>query len=67
MKPDHVSLVAMGYRGIDSAEEDLLCAEIIASGLSDKEKAQLTKDYKDKLNSTKQEILKLRESKIKDN
>lgn len=28
-----VSLVAMGYRGETSADEDLLCAEIIAAGL----------------------------------
>jgi 2-phosphosulfolactate phosphatase len=33
MKPEYVSLVAMGYRATISAEEDLLCAEIIASKL----------------------------------
>jgi 2-phosphosulfolactate phosphatase len=33
MKPEHVSLVAMGYRATISADEDLLCAEIIASKL----------------------------------
>ena len=33
LNPDHVSLVAMGYRAVHSAEEDLLCAEIIAKGL----------------------------------
>jgi 2-phosphosulfolactate phosphatase len=33
VKPAHVSLVAMGYRATISAEEDLLCAEIIASRL----------------------------------
>ena len=33
VNPSHVSLVAMGYRAVISAEEDLLCAEIIASGL----------------------------------
>jgi 2-phosphosulfolactate phosphatase len=33
INPDHVSLVAMGYRAVHSAEEDLLCAEIIAKGL----------------------------------
>jgi 2-phosphosulfolactate phosphatase len=33
LNPDHVSLVAMGYRAVHSAEEDLLCAEIIAEGL----------------------------------
>jgi 2-phosphosulfolactate phosphatase len=36
--PDHVSLVAMGYRAFISAEEDLLCAEIIQSGLSGRDK-----------------------------
>jgi 2-phosphosulfolactate phosphatase len=36
INPEYVSLVAMGYRAIHSAEEDLLCAEIIASGLNDK-------------------------------
>ena len=34
--PEYVSLVAMGYRATISAEEDLLCAEIIASGLKGK-------------------------------
>jgi len=29
IKPDQVSLVAMGYRATESAEEDLLCAEYI--------------------------------------
>ncbi len=29
--PEHVSLVAMGYRAMESAEEDLLCAEYIES------------------------------------
>lgn len=33
VNPDHVSLVAMGYRAIYSAEEDLMCAEMIASEL----------------------------------
>jgi len=36
LNPAHVSLVAMGYRGSVSAEEDLLCAEYIAAGLFDK-------------------------------
>jgi 2-phosphosulfolactate phosphatase len=31
--PDRVSLVAMGYRAANSAEEDLMCAEMIASEL----------------------------------
>ena len=35
--PDNVSLVAMGYRATHSAEEDLLCAEMIAMGLNDQE------------------------------
>ncbi len=38
VNPSHVSLVAMGYRAVISAEEDLLCAEIIASGLTGDEK-----------------------------
>jgi 2-phosphosulfolactate phosphatase len=33
INPFHVSLVAMGYRATVSAEEDLLCAEIIKSRL----------------------------------
>lgn len=36
LNPVHVSLVAMGYRAIFSSEEDLLCAEIIASRLNNK-------------------------------
>jgi 2-phosphosulfolactate phosphatase len=32
--PDQVSLVAMGYRATFSAEEDLLCAEMIAADLN---------------------------------
>jgi 2-phosphosulfolactate phosphatase len=31
--PDHVSLVAMGYRATNSAEEDLLCADMISAEL----------------------------------
>jgi 2-phosphosulfolactate phosphatase len=33
--PSHVSLVAMGYRATHPADEDILCAEIIKSGLVD--------------------------------
>jgi 2-phosphosulfolactate phosphatase len=33
VKPEHVTLVSMGYRAEVSAEEDLLCAEMIAAGL----------------------------------
>jgi 2-phosphosulfolactate phosphatase len=33
MKPDIVSLVAMGYRATVSAEEDILCAKLIADRL----------------------------------
>jgi 2-phosphosulfolactate phosphatase len=33
LNPDQVSLIAMGYRATISADEDLLCAEIIKSGL----------------------------------
>jgi 2-phosphosulfolactate phosphatase len=36
INPEHVSLVAMGYRAVISADEDLLCAEIISAGLSGK-------------------------------
>lgn len=35
LNPEHVSLVAMGYRADTSADEDLLCAELIASLLKD--------------------------------
>ncbi len=35
LNPPVVSLVAMGYRGRHSAAEDILCAEIIRSGLMD--------------------------------
>jgi 2-phosphosulfolactate phosphatase len=34
LNPAQVSLVAMGYRGVISAEEDLLCAEIISKMLN---------------------------------
>jgi len=33
LNPEHVSLVAMGYRAVFSAEEDLICAAIIRDGL----------------------------------
>lgn len=36
INPEHVSLVAMGYRGSISADEDLLCAEMIKAGLTGK-------------------------------
>jgi 2-phosphosulfolactate phosphatase len=36
INPEHVSLVAMGYRATVSAEEDLLCAELISDSLNDK-------------------------------
>ena len=36
IKPELVSLVAMGYRAEVSAEEDLLCAELIAAQLSNR-------------------------------
>lgn len=35
LRPEMVSLVAMGYRAATSADEDLLCAEIIKSQLLD--------------------------------
>lgn len=41
LKPDLISLVAMGYRGKVSAEEDLLCAKLIADRLQDR-----NRDYK---------------------
>jgi len=34
LNPEQVSLVAMGYRGTQSAEEDLLCAGIISERLN---------------------------------
>jgi len=34
--PEKVCLVAMGYRGNTTAEEDIICAEMIRSGLEDK-------------------------------
>ena len=36
LNPDQVSLVAMGYRAVNSAEEDILCAELIEEGLLNK-------------------------------
>ncbi len=36
LNPEHVSLIAMGYRATLSADEDLLCAEMIAAGLNNK-------------------------------
>lgn len=35
INPDEVTLVAMGYRASESAEEDLLCAELIRSYLTE--------------------------------
>lgn len=37
VNPENVSLVAMGYRGRISAEEDILCAETIESSTYDKD------------------------------
>lgn len=37
LNPLNVSLVAMGYRASSSAEEDLICAEMIRSGLMGKD------------------------------
>jgi 2-phosphosulfolactate phosphatase len=34
LNPDHVSLIAMGYRANTSADEDLLCAEMISTLLT---------------------------------
>ena len=36
INPDHVSLVAMGYRATISAEEDLICAKMISNELKNK-------------------------------
>jgi 2-phosphosulfolactate phosphatase len=36
IKPENVTLVAMGYRASISTEEDLLCARIIKAGLTNK-------------------------------
>src|SRR4030042_2020348 len=37
LNPDYVSLVAMGYRAASSAEEDMICAEMIKAGITGKE------------------------------
>jgi len=37
LNPEKVSLVAMGYRGTHTAEEDIICAEMIKSGLEGKD------------------------------
>jgi 2-phosphosulfolactate phosphatase len=36
LNPWNVTLVAMGYRAAETADEDLLCADLIASGLKDR-------------------------------
>jgi 2-phosphosulfolactate phosphatase len=38
LKPEKVTLVAMGYRAVESAEEDLLCAEYIRDLLNGNER-----------------------------
>jgi 2-phosphosulfolactate phosphatase len=43
INPENVSLVAMGYRGKKSAEEDLLCAEFIADSLNNEKPDILNK------------------------
>lgn len=48
IKPEYVSLVAMGYRASISAQEDLLCAELIESLLFDKDNS-----YEEKISSLK--------------
>jgi len=45
INPAAVSLVAMGYRGKISAEEDLLCAEMIAAGIRNK-----SEDFQKRIN-----------------
>lgn len=51
VNPDHVSLVAMGYRATCSAEEDLLCAEMIEKALNN-EKFNSEARIKDLQNSS---------------
>ncbi len=46
INPDHVTLVAMGYRAAISTEEDLLCARIIRAGLKN-EKYYYEKEISD--------------------
>lgn len=48
INPEHVSLIAMGYKAVVSAEEDLLCAEMIKNGLEGKEE-----NYKKKISDLK--------------
>ena len=48
VNPEHVSLVAMGYRATISAEEDLLCAELICSSLNNK-----SYDFKERISELK--------------
>lgn len=49
LNPERISLVAMGYRGEISAEEDLLCAEIIKANLENRTMNvdKLVRDLKD--------------------
>lgn len=49
LNPSKVSLVAMGYRATIRADEDVLCAEIIKSGLKNSEG-----DYNDRISSLKE-------------
>jgi 2-phosphosulfolactate phosphatase len=48
LKPEHVSLIAMGYRATISAEEDLLCASLLAKRLSGE-----TPDYSKEISDLK--------------
>ena len=45
INPENVSLVAMGYRATISAEEDLLCARLIASILGRNSKLDYSKNF----------------------
>ena len=36
LEPEVISLVAMGYRAAESAEEDIICAEMIEAGINNK-------------------------------
>ncbi len=48
-RPDEVSLVAMGYRASTTAEEDILCARIIADGLKD-----INSDYSEEISGLRE-------------
>jgi len=49
VNPERVSLVAMGYRGRRTAEEDIICAELIADRLTDG-----NKDFSERISQLKE-------------